>query len=1135
MHELLNLLQVNLCDCTLNDEEVSEIKDYIENGGSLELSKTHKYNIEKSLRGHYNIAEKLWGLLDEFMDKEDVFKRILNVFFAIGQESFFKILYNRFYSAYKILDYLKYIDNKERFLVWIIKDYSSHSFCLDYVSQIITTSEELINEDKLILSKAFLISEDTFVKLVVAIIAVKNSCELPEDGEKFIKVYLNNIENVNKQLKNKQIALVQFLYYAHSKNEEFVDIITNIVNNSSNRRTIFDEWVRFIGTHDAEANIYDIVEAFNIDKRLYVIRLINLYIRDENKKVLKEINQRIKEIPLVFRESLEVINKSNIDDVERLTLAFYIYSYSKEDEDLKKTKQYIGKILRGYIDVSRDSDMVSQLEKSKVLQYVLEGKNEDCVNGYAAKALDLADGGRLWSYHAFCFKLIYFTNETRDIIYRFLEFALKAEKYSLSASIIDKIIESQSMSYVSFAKELTAVDISEKHLILTADRALNAYNFKNKSKVVEYLSKLCLEQNIELINNIEILNINVKELVLEKLFNVNNEKYASILINHLSDSSKVIRGKMVILLSSYEGCKKEVLSELKSKKLAAREAAARILINFDMRDSATELQKFADLEKKENVKVLLLNIINADYLDNEILETAESISKYCTERLQKTAYTAPAWIPVSVLQDIRYGDGKLVSKDVIIYLISKYSLENIVERNKVAEKVIEKCNKHDLDQLGNEFLNLWINNDADTKQKWILSLISAVGGFNVVNALKTQIDIWSKNSRGAIACDAIKALALSGSDECLIIIDTIARKFKHKQIKKAAEEAFIFAAQMLNLTEEELADKIVPDLDFNKRGERVFDFSSRSFTVMLDLDFSLKILDNNGKIIKTLPKPNKSDDELKAKEASKEFKNLKKQIKTVVSTQTLRLEMALSVSRIWKKKDWENLFVENPIMHNFSLGLVWGVYVKGKLKDTFRYMEDGTFNRKDEEEYELLEDSLIGLVHPLEMHKDTLNTWIQQFEDYEIIQPFLQLRRKVYKVNEEEEEMKWVERFAGIKINGLSLVGKLSKMGWYRGSVQDGGGYYQFYKEDEKIGIGAELSFEWLGIGCENEETTIYELTFYRASTVERGSYVYDEISEENIIVPSKVPERFFSEILYDVDRALEAKTGFTSNWKLGR
>jgi hypothetical protein len=558
-------------------------------------------------------------------------------------------------------------------------------------------------------------------------------------------------------------------------------------------------------------------------------------------------------------------------------------------------------------------------------------------------------------------------------------------------------------------------------------------------------------------------------------------------------------------------------------------------MNFDMRDFAAELEGFAQKEKNENIKVLILNIINADYLDEEILISANSINNYCTERLKKTAYAAPAWIAVSGLPDVKHEDGSVLSKDVIVYLMSKYSLANVVERNFTAEKVIEKCNKQDLDALGVGIFNLWVNNGADTKQKWILSLISAVGGFNTVNSLKTQIDVWSKSSRGAIACETIKALALNGSDESLIIIDNIARKFKHKQIKKAAEEAFIAAAKNMGLTEEELADRIVPDLGFDIRGERIFDYGSRSFTVTLGMDFSLKIRDSNDKVIKTLPKPNKSDDELKAKEASEEFKILKKQIKTIISTQSLRLEDALSVNRLWYKTQWEKLFVGNPIMHNFSLGLVWGVYDKGELKDTFRYMEDGTFNTKDEEEYKLLEGSLIGLVHPLEMDTETLESWQQQFEDYEIVQPLPQLQRKTYKVTEEEKKMKNIERFAGIKINGLSLVGKLTKAGWYRGSVQDAGCYYQFYKEDKKIGIGAELQFHYLGVGYEDEETTIYELIFYKANTVERGSYIYDEVSEENIILPAKVPERFFSEILYDVDKALEAKTGFAANWKLDR
>lgn len=1125
MEEILDIIQFKLCDSTLKEEEVMGIKEYLESGTPLDLEKSH-----------YNIQQRIWELLNEFKDKEEIYKRLVNVFYAIGEESFFRLLNSKIYSISKIAEFLKPFDSKEKLIVWVIKTYSGKVSQLISVNaeDIISVFEELINEDNLILSKAFITTEDAYIKLILAIIAVKNCCNLPEDAENYIKTYLQYIQNVDKLLKNKQVVLAKFVYYAHSESEALKQILTNIVNDSAYNSYIFDELIRFAQKYNTGIDCYSIVEDFKFDKRLYVLNLIGLYIMDKNKRVLKEIEEKIKEMPQIFRDSLnlELPYKNNeYDEIKKFALCYFIYNDSKENGDFEKLNQCINKILRGIISSLKGFEVLSIHEKLQVFNYVLEGKgNTQEVINKVEKGLR---EGYLWFYHENFFKLTYDLKETRVILFRYVNLLFQLEKYDLAAHIIDKIIENTSC--IGLMKELSAAGIEEEYLILTADIALNQYNFKGTSKVVEYLDKLCQEESGELINNLENLNTNVKEIILEKLFKVNNEKYAPLLVNHLSDSSKVIKDKMISLLSTYEGSKTLVLNELKNKKTVVREAAARILINFNMRDYVSELEKFAEAEKNDKIKILLLNIINADYLDDEILESAESISNYCKERLKKTAYSAPAWIPVSGFQEITHKDGNLLSKDVLIYLLSKYSLENLVKRNSIAEKVIEKCNKRDIEQVGNEILNLWINNGADTKEKWILSFLSAIGGFNIINTLKAQIDLWSKNARGAIACEAVKALALNGSNECLIVIDNIARKFKHKQIKKAAEEAFVLAAQMFNLTEEDLADKIVPNLDFDKRGERVFDFGSRSFTVSLALDFSLKIVDEAGKEMKALPKPNKSDDELKAKEATEEFKALKKQIKTIVSTQSLRLEMALSTNRAWKKKAWEDLFIENPIMHKFSLGLVWGVYDKGELKDSFRYMEDGTFNTKDEEEYELLEDTLIGLVHPLELEEEDLETWKQQFADYEIVQPFPQLHRKVYRLASIEEDMKAIERFSGTKINGLSLVGKLTKMCWYRGSVQDGGGYYQFYKEDKKIGIGAELNFEGLSVGYENEETIIYELIFYKANTVRRGNYVYDEVNEENTIVPTKVPKRFFSEVLNDVDRALEAKTGSMVNWKLNR
>lgn len=221
-------------------------------------------------------------------------------------------------------------------------------------------------------------------------------------------------------------------------------------------------------------------------------------------------------------------------------------------------------------------------------------------------------------------------------------------------------------------------------------------------------------------------------------------------------------------------------------------------------------------------------------------------------------------------------------------------------------------------------------------------------------------------------------------------------------------------------------------------------------------------------------------------------------------------------------------------MHQFAIGLVWGVYEDNVLTDSFRYMEDGSFNTKDEDEYELKDGMIIGIVHPLELDSDDISLWKEQFENYEIKQPLEQLNREIFIVTEEEKSMKTVERFGGIMLNGLSLLGKLTGFGWSRGSIQDGAGYYNFYKEDDKLQIGVELSFSGLSIGFENEEVTVYDLTFYKKGTVKRGSYVYDTVKEQHIIKPSEVPNRFFSEILHQINKATTSKTGTNEKCKEG-
>ena len=230
--------------------------------------------------------------------------------------------------------------------------------------------------------------------------------------------------------------------------------------------------------------------------------------------------------------------------------------------------------------------------------------------------------------------------------------------------------------------------------------------------------------------------------------------------------------------------------------------------------------------------------------------------------------------------------------------------------------------------------------------------------------------------------------------------------------------------------------------------------------------------------------------------------------------------MALSTAREWSVDAWKQLFVKNPIMHQFATGLIWGFYEEGKLTQSFRYMEDGSFNTEEEDEFELPEQGKIGLVHPIELTAESKAAWKEQLADYEIAQPFEQLDRMVYAMTEEEAGTQGLTRFQDRTVNDLALGSRLAGLGWYRGSVQDAGGFDTYYREDKEIGLGVELHFSGSFVGYANEEVTVYDARFYRAGTIERGSYVYDEADKDKSLFLRDIPARYFSEVVWQLAKA---------------
>ena len=597
-----------------------------------------------------------------------------------------------------------------------------------------------------------------------------------------------------------------------------------------------------------------------------------------------------------------------------------------------------------------------------------------------------------------------------------------------------------------------------------------------------------------------------RSFILETVYKDKADYKPEWLIECLADSSKIVRDLAVVYLTPQKQLKGQIEALVKSKTKAVRECAEKLLM-----------------------------VYNADSGGSENTAGDFNALAYCVQNISANAAKSLAWTEFETLPKVRMAGSETQADDRIIQgFIYILVTQTEMALPAAAVKIRESLNKEDLARLGEQLYHIWKKNKAPAKQRGVLVLAAMDCKDAFIATLKTDIQNWADSSRGALASDAVRAMALQGGNLALMTVDAISKKFSNKQVQRAGEEAFHFAAEQLGLDPEVLGDRIVPNLGFDNRGEQVIDYGSRSFIATINPSLQIDLKTSDGKALKSLPAPGVNDDQAKAAAAKETFSAMKKNLKSVASIQCLRLELALSNNRTWAKEEWTKLFVQNPIMNMFAIGLIWGVYdARGKLILSFRYMEDGSFTTVDEDEAALDDKASIGLCHPLDLGDELITAWTQQLLDYEIKQPVEQLGRKVFRLGEDKKTAVRVTEFGGAVVYAVSLLGKLQKLGWRKGSVQDAGGYYNFYKEDRKQGIGVWLNFSGTYVGADaTEEVTVYDAVFYKAGAVQYGSYIYDQINEKDKLALQDVPPRLYSEVCYDIERATANRIRTDKDWE---
>lgn len=345
-----------------------------------------------------------------------------------------------------------------------------------------------------------------------------------------------------------------------------------------------------------------------------------------------------------------------------------------------------------------------------------------------------------------------------------------------------------------------------------------------------------------------------------------------------------------------------------------------------------------------------------------------------------------------------------------------------------------------------DLFSAWLAEGAPGKDGWALRAIGWLGDDECARQLTRLIRKWPGESAHQRAVTGLDVLADIGTDVALMNLNGIAEKLKFKGLQERAREKIAVLAEARDLTPEELADRLAPDLDLDERGGMDLDFGPRRFRVGFDEFLKPWVKDETGKRLKDLPKPAKSDDAELSATAVKTWAALKKDARAVASLQITRLENMLSTSRRVAPDVFWTFFASHPLIRHLTQRLVWGIYgdrdPRTAPTTVFRVSDDlSVTNAADDTldlDFSASAPGFIGLVHPLHLPAGGLDAWGALFGDYEISQPFAQLGREIHTLSETEKTTREIDRFENLKVESARIRGMASR-GWQLGSPQDSG------------------------------------------------------------------------------------------------
>jgi hypothetical protein len=284
---------------------------------------------------------------------------------------------------------------------------------------------------------------------------------------------------------------------------------------------------------------------------------------------------------------------------------------------------------------------------------------------------------------------------------------------------------------------------------------------------------------------------------------------------------------------------------------------------------------------------------------------------------------------------------------------------------------------------------------------------------------------------------------------------------------------------------------------------------------------SLELRAPDGTRIKALPTPRQTDDADAAKAAKKALATAKKELKAVAQLQAERLYEALCTERTWAFEDWQRYLNQHPVMRHLTQRLAWSATTEDGVT-VFRPLDDGTLTDVEDEQVTVPDDARVAVAHDSNLGAAEVAAWQAHFADYEVTPLFQQFGKGTFQLPEGSGRQTQITDFEGHLVEAFALRGRAGKLGYTRGSTEDGGWFYTYDKRFPTLGITAQVEFSGNGLPEENRTVALKSLSFLPQSPHGPSS----------ALRLSDVPSILLSEAWNDVRLMAADGSGFDPGWE---